>query len=339
MRFTKEQRIFSFQQCSLPYEAFKTAWNNRFIDIPAPSLRFRRRLQQKFAKSGSVADLPRSGRPRSARSEENIFHTAIFFVEEFNNLMANLSESRPTTKKAASFLDISISSVQRILKKDVKWSSRTPQRVQILNEKDKKGRKVFCEVILSKLQADPYFLDMVVWTDEAIFKLNGQVRTNLLKYWGDGTNNKIYPRRRSRDGIMVSIGIWRYGIIGPFFFEDLPEISSSSSSVELNKRKRKKKFTVDSKKYLQLLKHCYLPEIYKQIPIEESDLKKEFWFQLDGASIHTAKIVKSYLEEEFPKRWIGNRGHIEWPPNSPDLTPLGNICTKGLTTTQFVFRF
>ncbi|KYQ46369.1 hypothetical protein ALC60_14791, partial [Trachymyrmex zeteki] len=26
--------------------------------------------------------------------------------------------------------------------------------------------------------------------------------------------------------------------------------------------------------------------------------------------------------QRFPQRWIGRRGAIEWPPRSPDLTPL-----------------
>ena len=322
MRFTKQQRIFAFQQNTLSYQAFKNAWNLTFPDTPVPSSRFRRRLKKKFEISGSIADLPRSGRPRTARSEANIFNTAIFFVEKFNEPISDLSNTRPSTKAAARFLDISTSSVERILKKDIKWSSRIPQRVQMLTPHDMRGRKQYCNIMLEMIQEDPLFLDTVVWTDEAIFKLNGQVRTNLLRYWGDGSNNKIYPRRRSTDGIMVSIGVWRYGLIGPFFPKDLPKLPITDVDKCKN---RGKKFTVDSKKYLQLLQIGYLPELYKQLPLADPDMKDDIWFQLDGASIHTAKIIKEYLEKIFPNRWIGNKGPIPWPPNSPDLTPLGNV--------------
>lgn len=32
--------------------------------------------------------------------------------------------------------------------------------------------------------------------------------------------------------------------------------------------------------------------------------------------------MRNFLNETFPERWIGRRGAIEWPPRSPDLTPL-----------------
>lgn len=28
------------------------------------------------------------------------------------------------------------------------------------------------------------------------------------------------------------------------------------------------------------------------------------------------------LDRQFPDHWIGRRGTVEWPPRSPDLTPL-----------------
>ena len=34
---------------------------------------------------------------------------------------------------------------------------------------------------------------------------------------------------------------------------------------------------------------------------------------------HCAELVGS---NTFPGRWIGRRGPVEWPPRSPDLTPL-----------------
>lgn len=46
-------------------------------------------------------------------------------------------------------------------------------------------------------------------------------------------------------------------------------------------------------------------------------------FQLDGAPIHNAIVVRNWLNDNFPRRWIGrNSPFIHWPPRSPDLTPL-----------------
>ncbi|KAK0077913.1 hypothetical protein PV325_003289 [Microctonus aethiopoides] len=44
--------------------------------------------------------------------------------------------------------------------------------------------------------------------------------------------------------------------------------------------------------------------------------------QQDGASSHYGRNVLAYLNDEFPRRWIGRRGEIEWPDQSLDLTTL-----------------
>ncbi|GBO06375.1 hypothetical protein AVEN_211067-1 [Araneus ventricosus] len=45
-------------------------------------------------------------------------------------------------------------------------------------------------------------------------------------------------------------------------------------------------------------------------------------FQHDGAPAHKTSSVKQYLVEEFGEQIIGYGGFQEWPPSSPDLTPI-----------------
>lgn len=47
------------------------------------------------------------------------------------------------------------------------------------------------------------------------------------------------------------------------------------------------------------------------------------YYQHDGCPAHYERSVRGHLNAEFPNRWIG-RGSptVEWPPRSPDLTPL-----------------
>ena len=49
---------------------------------------------------------------------------------------------------------------------------------------------------------------------------------------------------------------------------------------------------------------------------------EEFYFQQDGAPPHYHSDVRSFLEEVLPNKWIGRRGFVEYPPHSPELTPL-----------------
>jgi len=46
------------------------------------------------------------------------------------------------------------------------------------------------------------------------------------------------------------------------------------------------------------------------------------FFQQDGAPPHHAVTVRKFLDEQLPNRWIGRRGPVEWPPRSPDITPM-----------------
>lgn len=40
----------------------------------------------------------------------------------------------------------------------------------------------------------------------------------------------------------------------------------------------------------------------------------------DGPS-HYARVVRKWLEDNFPGRWTDRQGPALWPPRSPDLTP------------------
>ena len=46
------------------------------------------------------------------------------------------------------------------------------------------------------------------------------------------------------------------------------------------------------------------------------------FFQHDGAPPHYGLIVRQWLDVQLPGHWIGRRGPEEWPPRSPDLTPM-----------------
>jgi hypothetical protein len=41
-----------------------------------------------------------------------------------------------------------------------------------------------------------------------------------------------------------------------------------------------------------------------------------------GALPHNTRLVMQHFSDTFPNRWIGRGSTINWPPRSPDLTPL-----------------
>jgi hypothetical protein len=70
--------------------------------------------------------------------------------------------------------------------------------------------------------------------------------------------------------------------------------------------------TVTSHNYLDMLELFAVPQNDDNSVI----------FQQDGARAHYANIFTKFFEETFPRRWIGRGGRKNWPPRSPDLTPL-----------------
>jgi hypothetical protein len=52
------------------------------------------------------------------------------------------------------------------------------------------------------------------------------------------------------------------------------------------------------------------------------------YFQHEGASSHYTPLEMQHLSDTFSILWIGRGSTINWPPRSPDLTPL-DFCLWG----------
>ncbi|GFO09156.1 transposable element tc3 transposase [Plakobranchus ocellatus] len=48
--------------------------------------------------------------------------------------------------------------------------------------------------------------------------------------------------------------------------------------------------------------------------------------------------VRNYLNPTFPGRRIGRRGPVEWPPRSPDLSPLDYFPWRHLKLKAVVYQ-
>ena len=51
----------------------------------------------------------------------------------------------------------------------------------------------------------------------------------------------------------------------------------------------------------------------------DNKLTNNFYFQQDNAACHVSQESKSVIEILFGKEYI------EWPPNSPDISPIENV--------------
>jgi len=76
-----------------------------------------------------------------------------------------------------------------------------------------------------------------------------------------------------------------------------------------------------------------LPKQLEDVPLAR---RIAMYFQHDGAPSHYTRHVMQHLNDTFPNRWIRRGSTINWPPRSPDLTPL-DFCLWGLMKSE-VYR-
>lgn len=247
-------------------------------------------ILKKFRETGNVEDMKRTGRPKSATGDEKALDV-LLAIEEIPQI---------SLREASEILDISHSSVLRILKRQ-KFHPYKLQLTHELNEDDFDRRMDFCEQMMERCNVDENFASNIVFSDEATFMLNGTVNRHNCRYWSRTNPHWMqeahtqYPQK-----VNVWAGILRGQIIGPFFLNE----------------------TLTADRYLQLLQTHIIPAITALFPGENGGIDNRIFFQQDGAPPHFAVHVREYLNNVFGNRWIGRRGSIEWPARSPDLTPL-----------------
>ncbi|GBN34149.1 hypothetical protein AVEN_79350-1 [Araneus ventricosus] len=76
--------------------------------------------------------------------------------------------------------------------------------------------------------------------------------------------------------------------------------------------------TLTVQRYLKLLQDV-ITDFVENLTLHQL---QNLWFQHDGAPPHKISNVKQYLMKTFQNQIIGYGGFVEWPPRSPDLTPL-----------------
>lgn len=176
-------------------------------------------------------------------------------------------------------------------------------QVHELNEDDCDRRLEFCEVMNDKLSNQPDFLNYLIFSDEATFCLNGEMNRQNCRYWA--TENPHWMQEshtQNPQKLNVWAGFTRGHILGPYFFDG----------------------SLNGDMYLDFLRFELIPALAILFPNNENPDLPSFnvWYQQDGAPPHYSLVVREYLNEVFPNRWVGRRGPMEWPARSPDLTPL-----------------
>ena len=133
----------------------------------------------------------------------------------------------------------------------------------------------------------------ILWSDEAMFHLNGSCKSAQLKVLGRVEAPEITSEKTAVTvGVTLWCGMWVVMTLLVLF----SSMAMSTARITVNF-------------WRPTLSHL-------------STVSFEMVFQQDGASAHYANVVWNLLNCNLNGRWIGRRGSVEWPARSPHLTPL-----------------
>ncbi|CAF3893753.1 unnamed protein product [Rotaria magnacalcarata] len=190
-------------------------------------------------------------------------------------------------------LNVSRSTVRRIIKDDLGYKAFVKRVAPKLTEKQKIKRKSFGLWVRKNIRKS--MTAQILFSDEKRFDLDGMYNRQNERIYAathDEADEKGAVHRKTKfpTGVMVWLGVCYEGITRPVIIEN---------------------GTIDTNRYIADI----LPVALKD---GKQMLDNEFIFQQDGATPHTAKETQQWCKILFFDFWSKDR----WPPNSPDLNPL-----------------
>ncbi len=286
-------------------------FREEFPDVRCPSRGAVYKNVHKYSESGTSRNLNknRSGRRRTARTNDNI--------EAVRNVIQNQQQIHQLVTARRNGLGLSSATFNRITRLDLRFHPYQMIKRHQLLPGDYPRRAQFCQWLINR---PDQFLNDVIIGDEAGFALNASVNTRNIRSYsqrGERPLNFEYQRNDDRHKVNVWVGLMGNGnIIGPFFFRQ----------------------NIDGENYLEMINEQVVPAL-RRIRRFRANRNGPFvraWWVQDGAPCHRRRIVSERLRELFGDRVVALNRNVEWPPRSPDLTPLDFFLWGYLKSKVFV---
>ena len=150
--------------------------------------------------------------------------------------------------------------------------------------------------MLDLINRNKEFLNNLIMSDEAHYHLTGLVNKQNCRYWSDRHSRELVQKPLHSSKIMVWCAVAAFAIIGPSLRTNVEMLALWPLSVTHKL-------------------HDFLIPRLQGLPV-----KKNTYFQHDGATSHTAKIAMNILRPLLPGHLISRYGDIAWPARSPDLS-------------------
>ena len=122
-------------------------------------------------------------------------------------------------RRGSNALGIPKSTIHTTLKEE-KFHPYKAQIISQLLPRDLPARIAFAEEQLALNAADPRHFDRILFSDEALFHLDGGVNSQNVRYWSIGNPSFISEKPLQSPKITAWIAIGKPGLIGLYFFEE-----------------------------------------------------------------------------------------------------------------------
>jgi len=243
------------------------------------------KLLKKHKETGSVSDLPRSGRPKKTNSRDGralkfaaLKSRKLTAIDHAHNLRRNVKQVSPRT-------------VRRVLC-DAGLNGRVARKKPLLSKVQKKKRLAWAKKYKSWTKKD---WEKVLFSDESPFTLFPN-------------SGKLYVRRRVGEEFLdecisptVKFGGGKIQVWGCFSY------CGAGSLYRIKGR-------MNGADYRSILKHRMAPH-HKELKQREG---VDFIFQHDNDPKHKSHVAQNYLRNQ-------NYTVLDWASQSPDMNPIENL--------------
>ncbi|GFS81730.1 uncharacterized protein TNCV_2706731 [Trichonephila clavipes] len=256
------------------------------------------KLVKRFEETGKLEDRARAGRPCLKQAR------APCIAVEMEAIASEAASGISSAREASRRLGLPSSSVHNILRRILQLFPYKLQSCHELLPADTAQREAFAKGAFSKMEQDPTWFFYILWTDEAHFSLHGDVNNHNCRIWATSNPREYTKKPLHSPKVTAWCGFTGSFILGPFFFETQCPVNGWITE------------TVNAQRYLTLLRETVVPCLIQRGQISN------VMFMQDGATSHTANLVKAFLIQTFGEdRIVSRRCRYPWPPRSPDLTP------------------
>lgn len=231
-----------------------------------------------------VEDMPRSGRPSTSSTEEN--------VDKIKEIV--LENRHASVREIARDLNISRESARLVLVNQLRMKRVSARLVPIeLNFLQKQYREQVASDMLERANSDPTFMERIITGDETWVYEYDTLTTQQSSEWREKNEPKPKKPRKSRSRIKTMLIVF-FDIRGVVHHEFVPTGQ-----------------TVNKEFYLTVLRR-----LRESIRLKRPQLwqNKSWILHDDNAPCHRAAIINEYKAKH-------NINTIDQPPYSPDLAP------------------